>query len=263
MIGKILHSILQEVKALQSDTGAQCLMKVNFKPSRLPDYTMPLVILDMEDGNESLQFPGGLSLLTWRFGFSSYNYEPDAYVDDNTPYSTSLLYDPIDKIRRHFSLNPLGKGVFNAGENLTVGIIYQVQGNYVIYNTEVVYAGNYFIAVDGQLTFTSPDIYSFVAGTSWLTEGMVEIFNLYGCQFTFMGINTADQIDNENLVMGYKIQFDSTSFDSKTEFTDQSVPLQTITQISNPPFTHNFLNTTEGGYLVTLSGNFLATTQEF
>jgi hypothetical protein len=102
MIGEILDAVLKECRALFDGTGATVILKTDFDSSNLLGYGMPLLLLDMPDGIDTGMYPGGVTHVDWQFAFNSYNYEPDAYVDDKSKYSTSLL-NFIDEIRRHFS----------------------------------------------------------------------------------------------------------------------------------------------------------------
>lgn len=180
MLGEILQAILDECDALLSDTGAMVMLKTNFTPKKLPDNNGTFILLGIEDAPESGQYPGGLTQMDWKSAFNSYAYEPDAYVDDHSGFSTSLL-DFIDRVRQHFSLAGLGR-------------------------------------------------------IGWLTPGMTNIYNTYGFQFTLQGLTTADPVDQDGLIMGYKIGFESTSFDNVTQYTEQDITLLTVTQIDNPPF---------------------------
>lgn len=185
MIGKIINAVLQECLALSHtwDNPGTILLKTDYKNSKLPDYAMPLVIVDVPDAPDSLQYPGGLTRMEWLLNFNSYSYSPDGYVDDATGYSTSLLEIPIDEIRRHFSIGAW------------------------------IYVG----------TPESP--------------AMADILDLYGFRFTFSGVTTADALTEDGLVMGFKIGFDSVSFDSATKAVVPSVnPLEEVDQVNNPPF---------------------------
>ena len=233
MLGIILDSILQETKALFSGTGAQVMLKTNFLAKQTPDNNGTFVLLDLMNAPDSLQYLGGLSMLAYDFGFNSYSYEPDAYVDDNSGFSTGLL-DFIDTVRQHFTLGPFGKGVFNAGDNLRVGVIYKVQLGSITYNSVLITEGMLFTCLQGITTFTTTDG-GFVIGTPWFTQGMVTIFNDFGFAFTLTGITNADALDQNGLIMGYKIGLISTALDSVTLFTENDITLQTITQINNPP----------------------------
>lgn len=190
MIGQITNAILNEVKELLSGTGAQVMLKTNFQIKKIPDYNGNLVLLDIDAAPDSVQYPGGLTRMDWNWGFSSYNWEPDAYVDDETDYSTSLL-NFIDTIRQHFSKSLPGALPISGDTNM------------------------------------------------WLTQAMSDIFNIYGFFFTFSGLTNADALDAEGLIMGFRIGFQSTAFDSVTLFTENDIVLQTITQVDNPPFEPN------------------------
>lgn len=56
----------------------------------------------------------------------------------------------------------------------------------------------------------------------WLTAGMTSIVNNYCFKFTLSGITSAEAIDENGLVMGYKIVFDSIAIDNKTNYVDAS-----------------------------------------
>lgn len=183
MIGEITQAILDEASALLSSTGAMVILKTNFLPKKSPDNTGNFILLGIEDAPESQQYPGGLTRMDWKWAFNSYNWEPDAYNDDHSGYSTTLL-DFIDTVRQHFSLAGLGR-------------------------------------------------------TGWLTPGMQNIFNLYGFQFTLTGLTNADAIDENGLIMGFKIGFDSTAIDNVTLYTENDTVLLTVEQIDNPPFSPN------------------------
>lgn len=71
----------------------------------------------------------------------------------------------------------------------------------------------------------------------WLTQWMPNVFNAYGFKFTLSGVQQADALDQDGTIMGYRIVFDSTAFDSSTSLMQQSTqPLTTVTQVDNPPF---------------------------
>jgi hypothetical protein len=175
MIDEILDAVLNECKALLTDTGGTVLFKTNYKPANLPNYTMPLILCDLYESEDAKQLLGGASLLDWMFALNSYNYEPDAYVSEETGYSTSLT-KVIDDVRRHFS-----KG-------------------------------------------------------DWLTTDMTGIVEKYGFKFTLSGILPADALDQDGLVFGKRIVFDSVSIDTDTSFVQPSNdPLEKVEQVGWPP----------------------------
>jgi hypothetical protein len=102
MIGEILDAVIKECRALLDGSGATVILKTDFKTNNLATYGQPLLLLDIPDGVESGMYHGGVTHADWLFCLNSYNYEPDAYADDTSGYSTGLL-DIIDEIRRHFS----------------------------------------------------------------------------------------------------------------------------------------------------------------
>lgn len=231
MIGQILNSVLQECKAfLQSEgSGAQTMLKTNFKLKGTPDRNMPFVLIDLQDAPETFMYPGGLTMCGWKFSMNSYAYEPDSYIDDPTGYSAELLYDPIDTIRRHFSIGPLGNGIVNSTQSLTPGKIYQVGLANIVYNTQTLTPGTYFTCNDTVTTFTTTSG-GYCIGTSWMTQGMADIFNEFAFCFTLSGITTAEQIDDSGLLMGYRVDFDSVSLDNATLFTTGTI-LDSFTEL--------------------------------
>lgn len=233
MINYIQNAILKETKAyLQSIGSGQCMLKTNFDPKETPDYSLPLVLVDFQDASDSYVFPGGLTFMGWKIDFDCYNYSPDSYVDDPTEYSTSLIFDPVDTIRRHFSLGALGNGLIYATDEagLTVGVVYVVALGSITYNSILLTIGTYFTCIDGFTTFTTTNG-GYCIGTSWKTQAMVNIFNVFGFQLTLSGVQRADTIPHSTgLVLGYKTTFDSTSLDDHTNFIEDDIELQTITQ---------------------------------
>ncbi len=229
MIGEILDSVLKECQALLSSTGATVILKTNFLPKRTPDNNGNFILLALDAAPDTIMYPGGLTRCDWKWDFGSYNWEPDAYGDDQSGFSTDLL-NFIDRIRQHFSLGALGKGVAMPGDTLKVGVVYQVINGTIVYDGNPLTAGTFFICVAEALTFTSTNN-GYVVGTSWLTQAMVTIFNNYGFQFTLTGITAADALDQDGLIMGFKIGFDSTAFDQVTQFNEDDVILTTINPV--------------------------------
>jgi hypothetical protein len=64
----------------------------------------------------------------------------------------------------------------------------------------------------------------------WLAQGMTDAFNNYGMRFTLSGIMPADALDQDGLVMGYKIVFDTIAFDTQTDTIQDSTSPLTILQ---------------------------------
>ena len=50
----------------------------------------------------------------------------------------------------------------------------------------------------------------------WITSEMTDILNSYGFRFTLGGLTPADPLEADGLIMGYKVVFDSISFDVET-----------------------------------------------
>lgn len=56
----------------------------------------------------------------------------------------------------------------------------------------------------------------------WLTQGMTDILNNYCFKYTLSGIMPADALDQDGLVMGYRIVFDSIAIDNSTNSVQMS-----------------------------------------
>lgn len=74
----------------------------------------------------------------------------------------------------------------------------------------------------------------------WLSEvspTITDLLNNYCFKFTLSGIAAADAIDKDGLCMGYRVVFDTVGLDDIASSIQTSlVPLDTVTQVDNPPF---------------------------
>jgi hypothetical protein len=70
----------------------------------------------------------------------------------------------------------------------------------------------------------------------WLTQGMTDILNNYCFKYTLSGIVPADALDQDGLVMGYRIVFDSIAIDNSTNSVQMSESvLEHVHQMGYPP----------------------------
>lgn len=102
MVDEIIYGVQQEINALFLDTGCTVILKADFKANSWPTYKMPLVLIDVEEGDDTMQLLGGVTMMDWSFDLSAYNYMPDITGLDPTPYSAERT-EIADKLRRHFS----------------------------------------------------------------------------------------------------------------------------------------------------------------
>ena len=105
MIEDILSAVKAECLALCQTMDPQVgtlILDTDFKDTGKMTYSMPFMMLDMMDGPDTNQWLGGASKVCWDFRICVYGYEPDAYADDSSGYSESLLA-PMDLVRRQFS----------------------------------------------------------------------------------------------------------------------------------------------------------------
>jgi hypothetical protein len=80
------------------------------------------------------------------------------------------------------------------------------------------------------------DIRQHFSKGNWLTQGMIDVLNNYCFKYTLSGILPADAIDQDGLVMGYRIVFDSIAIDNSTNAVQISKSvLQYVEQIGYPP----------------------------
>ena len=162
ILSDITHALLQELKYLFVDIGGTFLLDTSLKEDVA--YNMPLCILELGDGGESARLPGnGATRIDLDFSFRVYNYEPDAWNEEDAKFATSQL-DIIDTIRNYF-------------EN-----------------------------------------------EKWTTQEMVDLTTNYGFRLTFMGINKAESLqDEEKIILGYRINFSSIAIDGGTNSSYQMV----------------------------------------
>ena len=70
----------------------------------------------------------------------------------------------------------------------------------------------------------------------WLTHGMNDILNKFCFKYTLSGILPADALDQDGLIMGYRIVFDSIAIDNSTNAVQVSKSvLQYVEQLGYPP----------------------------
>ena len=71
----------------------------------------------------------------------------------------------------------------------------------------------------------------------WLTDDMRNVQEQYGFQFTFGGLTVAEAVEKDGIVMGYKIDMETTALDAATLYLVQSGSvLEHVNQVGNPPF---------------------------
>lgn len=66
---------------------------------------------------------------------------------------------------------------------------------------------------------------------------ITDMLNRYCFKFTLGSTEPADHIEQDGMKMGYKLTFDSCAIDNDTNSIAPSTgPLETVTQVGNPPF---------------------------
>lgn len=234
MTDEIVYALMQECLAIPYFQVGTVLLKTDFDLTKIDSYSPPFLLLDFVEAGESGQLIGGVTRMDWVIAMNSYGLSPDTTGDDKTGYSTSLL-KVVDIPRRHFSKGNQTLFVKPTG-SLVVGYTYMVVVGAITYNGNLIQPGTSFIAVTGQTTFTTT-AGGYVGYGPWLTYGMWQILVNYGFRFALSGLHPADHLDGDGLVMGYKVMFDSISFDTDTAGTQTSTAVVTsVAQLGNPPY---------------------------
>jgi len=98
--GAIINALMKELKYLFFDREGTVILDTELKDDM--SYNFPLCILEIPEAGESARLPGnGVTRLDYDFALRVYNYEPNAYNEDDDSYSVTLL-DIIDIVRVHF-----------------------------------------------------------------------------------------------------------------------------------------------------------------
>lgn len=64
---------------------------------------------------------------------------------------------------------------------------------------------------------------------------MDDICAAYGFKFTLSGLTRANKLEQDGLIMGWRIMFDSIAIDDSTDWTMPAGPLTTVNQVGYPP----------------------------
>lgn len=188
VLGPILRAVLNEALALATTDGGQftgtVILQTDYKSEKLLTYTMPLIIIALEDGLDMMQWLGGATKLDFAFGMNTYNFDPNSYQDDQTGDSEELI-TPLDIVRQHFSIR------------------------------------QWIVPSRGLRT----DI----------PMAMADIEAKYGFRFTLEGMHRAKKLDQDGLVLGYRLIFDSIGIDDSTDSVVSSDPvvLEQVNQVGS------------------------------
>lgn len=90
---------------------------------------------------------------------------------------------------------------------------------------------------------------------SWLTPEMAGLENDFGLRLTFSGVTPADSLDQDGLIKGFKIGFESISFDQETELiADSKQVLETVIQL-DPDSKEQIMSITKKGFNILSNEN--------
>jgi hypothetical protein len=97
--GDIIHAVLEEIKYFLNGQGTY-ILDTQIKEDI--EYEFPLIIFEFGDGGDSARLPGnGITRIDYDIALRIYNFEPNAYSDEDGGYSSSLL-NIIDNVRVFF-----------------------------------------------------------------------------------------------------------------------------------------------------------------
>lgn len=123
MIELISQAIIDEVNAYKTaDTtgmylGSTVMIDTDFNIGKIPSYTLPLIILEIDDAPNSVQLVGGATQMEWNWYLTVYAFEPDPYVASS--YGTGLM-KIIDDLRQHFTgVNFLAQSFIDIQDNFS------------------------------------------------------------------------------------------------------------------------------------------------
>eukprot|EP01037_Dinobryon_pediforme_P011470 gene11470-11564_t len=220
---KILdHPVLKpECQAIPDFQVGTVMRKTDYSSNKIGSYTMPLLLVDFIESNESGQVLGGNTREEWNIGFNAYNNNGDPYGDDQTG--------------RHFTKG--NNGVYIQPEGiLYAGLTFMVLDAPITYDGQPLPVGTRFTATEGNPNYTTA-AGGYVVSGGWLTPEMWEILNKYAFRFTLGGVHPADALDENGLVIGYRILMESVCYDMDTNNIIQSTSAVTsVNQVNNPPY---------------------------
>lgn len=129
IVNAFLREILTFIGATDTDDatrqGITVLLKSNYKKADMPTYAMPLVIVEITPGSDSMQMLGGFTMKCWIIDISFYNHVVNTNGYDTTPYSSDLL-SGVDDIRVLFS----NFSIFKSPEMLSALNVYGMKITY-------------------------------------------------------------------------------------------------------------------------------------
>lgn len=103
MLGQIINAFSIELQKLFADTGITILRDTDQDEGDLSAHTIPVVILDLLNSDETDQSVGGATAAQYDWTIRAYVYDSNAYLSDDSGFSASA-YDLIDTIKNHFAL---------------------------------------------------------------------------------------------------------------------------------------------------------------
>ena len=103
MIGEILDALCGELQELFVTTNTTVLRDTQVKQDNMALYSIPIIILRINNSPDQYQMIGGGTMCDWEFEIGAYFYDINSELSDDSGYSASA-YDLIDTIRRHIAL---------------------------------------------------------------------------------------------------------------------------------------------------------------
>ena len=101
MTGEIFDCFCKEIQSLFTD-GTSVIRDTQFNVEQMPMYTVPCVVISMNDSPDEYQYIGGATAADWDFSIRSYFYDLNGGLDNDSGYNQQA-YSQLDTIRRHIA----------------------------------------------------------------------------------------------------------------------------------------------------------------
>jgi len=112
MLGKIINAFSIELQTLFEGTGITVLRDTDQDENDLSAHTIPVVILDLQNSDETDQSIGGATSAQFDWTIRAYIYDSNSYLSNDYGLSASA-YDLIDEIKNHLASQQFLSDEFN------------------------------------------------------------------------------------------------------------------------------------------------------
>lgn len=116
MIGQIIEAMSKELQELFAETGCTVVRDTQFRIDQMPIYTVPVIILTVNNSPDEFQYCGGVSAVNLDWNIRAFFYDLNSMLDDDQGFSSDA-YNIIDQIRKYIAL---GSWVTTEMQNLLI-----------------------------------------------------------------------------------------------------------------------------------------------